>query len=133
MYKAGGVLLMIAGVLGSIVGLALLFGVSLVGAALSALGITSLAAAIGVVMLVFSIIEFAGGYVAYEGRSWYASIVGAVLGMLTIVTLPLTMVGMILIALGEGQFKDSPAVTTVGEYAERPSEEPSGAHSRADD
>lgn len=132
-YKAGGVLLMIAGVIGSIIGLALLFGASVFGGTLTALGVTSLAAIIGVVMLVFSVIEFGGGYVAYEGKSWYASIVGAVLGMVAIVTLPLTMVGMVLIALGEGQFEDSPTATTVDQYTERPAGSPSGSPSGSDD
>ncbi len=132
-YKAGGVLLMIAGVIGSIVGLALLFGPALFGVTLRLLGIGGLAAAFGGVVLVFSVIEFAGGYVAYEGRSWYASIVGAVLGMVTGITLPLTIVGAVLIALGEGQFEDSPTAMVVEQYTERPAGSSSGTTSSSDD
>ena len=52
-YKAGGVLLMIASFIGSIVGLTLLFGPTLFGFTLRLLGIGGLAAVSGVVMLVF--------------------------------------------------------------------------------
>lgn len=134
-YKAGGVLLMISGVLGSIAGLALLFGSSLFGNTLNALGVTSLTAAIGVVVLVFSVIEFAGGYLGYGGHSWYGSMIGGILGMVTIVTLPLNLIGTMLIALGEGQFEDSPvAVATASdEYAEGRPGVSSGTPSSTDD
>ena len=101
MYKAGGFLLMLAGVVGAIVGLGLLItsaGVPMLG--LSGLG----AATVGGIVLVFSIIEFAGGVSAYRGRNWYGSMTAGVLGLVTIFTLPLDLIGTLLIALGEGEF-----------------------------
>jgi hypothetical protein len=100
-YKAGGFLLMLAGVIGAIVGLGLLItsaGISLLG--LSGLG----AATAGGVVLVFSVIEFAGGVSAYRGHNWYGSMTAGVLGLVTFFTLPLDLIGTLLIALGEGQF-----------------------------
>ncbi|MGA9399866.1 hypothetical protein [Haladaptatus sp.] len=100
-YKAGGFLLMLAGVIGAIVGLGLLItsaGISLLG--LSGLG----AATAGGVVLVFSVIEFAGGASAYRGHNWYGSMTAGVLGLVTFFTLPLDLMGTFLIALGEGQF-----------------------------
>jgi len=100
-YKAGGFLLMLAGVIGAIVGLGLL----ITSAGISLFGLSGLAAAIaGGVVLVFSVIEFAGGASAYRGRNWYGSMTAGVLGLVTFFTLPLDLMGTFLIALGEGQF-----------------------------
>lgn len=40
-------------------------------------------AALGVVVLIFSVIEFGGGIAAFEGRSWYGSMIGGILGIVT--------------------------------------------------
>ncbi|WP_423743674.1 hypothetical protein V5735_11630 (plasmid) [Haladaptatus sp. SPP-AMP-3] len=100
-YKAGGFLLMLAGIIGVIVGLGLL----ITSAAGQMLGVTGLGAAIlAGIVLVFSIIEFAGGWSAYNGHNWYGSMTAGVLGLVTFFTLPLDLIGTFLIALGEGQF-----------------------------
>jgi hypothetical protein len=103
-HKAGGVCLMIAGVIGAIVGLSLLFGAASITVPVLGGASGIVLAALGVIMLIFSIIEFGGGVAAYEGRSWYGSMVGGILGFVTFFTLPLDIIGTILIALGEGQF-----------------------------
>lgn len=100
-YKAGGVLLLIAGVIGAIVGLGMLLG-STTG---SVFGLNPpTAALLGGVMLVFSVIEFGGGILAYRGSNWYGSMTAAILGLVTVFTLPLDLIGTILIALGEDHF-----------------------------
>lgn len=102
-YKAGGVLLMIAGIIGAIIGLALLLGGASVGTVFGVNGLVLVA--VGAVMLIFSLIEFAGGAASYNGRSWYGGIIGGILGILTIFTIPLDLIGLVLISLGEGQFR----------------------------
>jgi hypothetical protein len=103
-HKAGGVCLLIAGVIGAIVGLSLLFGAASITVPFLGGASGIVLAALGVVVLIFSIIEFGGGVAAYEGRSWYGSMIGGILGMVTFFTLPLDIIGTLLIALGEGQF-----------------------------
>lgn len=100
-HKAGGILLVIAGVVGAIVGLGLL-----ISAATGALEIVSplVTAISGGMVLVFSVIEFGGGIAAYNGRNWYGSMTAAILGLVTFFTLPLDLIGTVLIALGEGHF-----------------------------
>ncbi|MCO8256774.1 hypothetical protein NKF26_23410 [Haladaptatus sp. AB618] len=101
MYKAGGFLLMLSGVIGTIVGVGLL----ITSDSISMLGLSGLGTAtVGIIVLVFSIIEFAGGASAYRGQNWYGSITAGVLGLVTIFTLPLDLIGTLLIALGEGEF-----------------------------
>lgn len=100
-HRAGGFLMMLAGVIGAIVGLGLLIGAATGG--LLGLGAT-VEAVVGGVTLVFSVIEFGGGWSAYNGHNWYGSMTAAVLGVVTFFTLPLDLLGAILIALGEGQF-----------------------------
>jgi len=101
-YRAGGFLMMLAGVIGTIVGLGLLVSSSAGG--IAALGPLATAVA-GGVALVFSVIEFAGGAQAFRGRNWYGSMTAAMLGLVTFFTLPLDLVGAFLIALGEGEFE----------------------------
>ena len=114
-YKAGGFLLMLAGVIGAIVGLGLLIA----SAGTSVLGLSGLAAAIaGGVVLVFSIIEFTGGASAYRGHNWYGSMTAGVLGLVTFFTLPLDLMGTFLIALGEGQFDHAKEAEMVEEERE---------------
>lgn len=101
-YKAGGFLLMLAGVIGAIVGLGLLIAAAAGGVA----QLNALTAGIaGGVVLVFAVIEFAGGWSAYNGRNWYGSMTAGILGLVTFFTFPLDLVGVILIALGEGEFE----------------------------
>jgi len=100
-HKAGGFLMMLAGVIGAIVGLGLLI-TSATGALASVTPLTTAIA--GGVVLVFSVIEFGGGWSAYQGHNWYGSMTAALLGLVTFFTLPLDLLGAILIALGEGQF-----------------------------
>lgn len=103
-HKAGGFLMLLAGVIGTIVSLGMLiaaasgttFGLGAVGAA-----------AVGGVILVFSVIEFVGGWNAYSGENWYGSMTAGVLGLVTVFTLPLDLIAIILIALGEGNFDRS--------------------------
>lgn len=110
-HRAGGFLLMVAGVISAIVGLALLI-VAASGGTLP-LGVSSLVAGLlGGYVLVFAVIEFVAGVLAYRGRDWYASMTGGILGMFGLVTLPLDLIGVILISLGEGQF-DRPTSTRV--------------------
>jgi len=100
-YRAGGFLLVLSGVISAIVGLALLIA----GTAGGVLGYGPLVTGVvGAYVLVFAVIEFAAGTSAYRGRNWYASMTGGILGMLGVVTLPLDLVGLILVALGEGEF-----------------------------
>ncbi|WP_139136026.1 hypothetical protein [Haladaptatus sp. W1] len=100
-YRAGGFLLMLAGIIGVIVGLGLL----ITSASLEVLGLSGLGGAVlAGIVLVFSIIEFAGGWSAYNGHNWYGSMTAGVLGLVTFFTLPLDLIGTVLIALGEGQF-----------------------------
>ncbi|MFB6154159.1 MAG: hypothetical protein ABEJ27_07905 [Halodesulfurarchaeum sp.] len=103
-HKYGGFLMMLAGVIGAIVGLGLLIGAAtggLLGLGLSAVG----EAVIGGIVLVFSVIEFGGGWSAYNGTNWYGSMTAAILGLVTFFTFPLDLIGAILIALGEGRFE----------------------------
>lgn len=60
---------------------------------------------VGGTVLVFSVIEFAGGFAACRGANWYGSMTAAMLGIVTVFTLPLDLTGAILIALGEGRFE----------------------------
>lgn len=100
-YRAGGFLLLLSGVIGAIVGLALLIA----GATGGVFGVSPLLAGVaGAYVLVFAVIEFAAGASAYGGHNWYGSMTGGVLGMLGIVTIPLDVIGIILIALAEGEF-----------------------------
>ncbi|MFB6079522.1 MAG: hypothetical protein ABEJ81_00745 [Haloferacaceae archaeon] len=102
-HRAGGVLLMIAGVIGAVVGLGFLLGAT----AGTVFGLAaSTAALVGGVMLVFSVIEFGGGVLASRGHNWYGSLTAAVLGIVTFFTLPLDLVGTVLVALGEGHFEE---------------------------
>ena len=101
-YRAGGFLMMLAGVIGAVVGLGLLVASTAVGVA--GFGPVTTAAA-GGVTLVFSVIEFAGGIQAFRGRNWYGSMTAAMLGLVTFFTMPLDLVGALLIALGEGEFQ----------------------------
>lgn len=98
-YTAGGFLLMIAGLLGAIVGLGLL-----IAAATAELAPELFWGIVGAFVLVISAIEFAGGWSAYHGRNWYGSMTAGILGLMTIFTFPLDLLGTILIAMGEGQF-----------------------------
>ncbi|ODR82642.1 hypothetical protein BG842_16320 [Haladaptatus sp. W1] len=92
---------MLAGIIGVIVGLGLL----ITSASLEVLGLSGLGGAVlAGIVLVFSIIEFAGGWSAYNGHNWYGSMTAGVLGLVTFFTLPLDLIGTVLIALGEGQF-----------------------------
>ncbi|MFB6253657.1 MAG: hypothetical protein ABEI06_03515 [Halobacteriaceae archaeon] len=100
-HRAGGFMMILAGVIGAIVGLALLIGAATGGI----LGLTATTEAIiGGVVLVFSVIEFVGGWSAYKGKNWYGSMTAAVLGIVTFFTFPLDLLGAILVALGEGRF-----------------------------
>lgn len=102
-HRAGGVLLMVAGAIGAVVGLGLLLGATAGGS----FGLSATATAtVGGVMLVFSVIEFGGGILGYRGSNWYGSLTAAILGLVTFFTLPLDLVGTILIALGEGHFHE---------------------------
>lgn len=101
-HRAGGFLLMLAGVIGAIVGLGLLISAAS-GTVLGAFAPATAAVAGGVV-LVFSVVEFAGGWESYRGKNWYGNTTAAVLGLVTFFTLPLDLIGTILIALGEGRF-----------------------------
>ena len=98
-YIAGGFLLMIAALLGAIVGLGLL-----IASATGELGPALFWGIVGAFVLVISAIEFAGGWSAYHGRNWYGSMTAGILGLMTIFTFPLDLLGTILIALGESQF-----------------------------
>jgi len=106
---------MLSGVISAIVGLAFLIagatgGTGILGVTLSPL----LAGIVGDYVVVFAVIEFGAGALAYRGHNGYGSMTGGILGLLGLVTLPLDLVGIVLVALGEGDF-DS-----------RASEEPSG-------
>lgn len=100
-HRAGGFLLILAGIIGAITGLGLLIGAA--GGGVFGLGAVT-AGVFGAVVLVFAVIETAGGWAAYNGRNWYGSMTAGVLGMVTFFTLPLDLIGTLLIALGEGQF-----------------------------
>lgn len=107
-HRAGGFLLMLAGVISAIVGLGLL--VASAAGGLPALGASALVTGLfGGYVLVFAVIEFIAGVLSYRGRNWYASMTGGILGMFGLVTLPLDLVGIILVALGEGHFDREPA------------------------
>lgn len=104
MYRAGGFLLMLAGVIGAIVGFGLLIAAA-AGVSLG-LGLTPLTGGIvGGVVLVFAAVEFAGGVAAFNGKNWYGSMTAGIIGMITIFTLPLDLVGVLLISLAEGDFE----------------------------
>ena len=64
-------------------------------------------------MLVLAVIDFIAGVLSYRGWNWYASMTGGILGTFGLVTLPLDLVGIILVALGEGQFDRTPPAATV--------------------
>jgi len=102
MYHAGGFLMMLAGVIGAVVGLGLLISAATGGVVglLTPIG----AAVAGGIVLVFSVIEFVGGTRAYRGKNWYGSMTAAILGLVTFFTLPLDLLGALLIALSEGEF-----------------------------
>ncbi|MFB6253667.1 MAG: hypothetical protein ABEI06_03565 [Halobacteriaceae archaeon] len=101
-HRAGGFLLMLAGVIGAIVGLGMLVSAAAAGGMLNIS--PTITATVGGVVLVFSVIEFVGGWAGYKGSNWYGSMTAAVLGIVTLFTLPLDLIGSILIALGEGHF-----------------------------
>ncbi|MFB6129480.1 MAG: hypothetical protein ABEJ28_01500 [Salinigranum sp.] len=92
---------MLSGVISAIVGLGLLIASATGGV----FGLSPLVSGVvGGYVLVFAVIEFAAGWSAYQGHNWYGSMTGGILGMLGLVTLPLDLVGVILVALGEGEF-----------------------------
>lgn len=97
--------MILAGVIGAITSLGLLVSSGTGESALLGLSPTA-GAIVSAIILVFSVIEFLGGVSAYKGRNWYASMTAGVLGFVTIFTFPLDLVGIILIALGEGEFDD---------------------------
>ncbi|MFB6282935.1 MAG: hypothetical protein ABEK59_03245 [Halobacteria archaeon] len=104
-YKAGGFLLILSGVIGAIVSLGLLVSSGTGGLTIAGVALTPVATAIlAALILVFSVIEFLGGWHSYKGENWYGCMTAAVLGMVTIFTIPLDLVAVILIALGEGEF-----------------------------
>ena len=106
MHRVGGVLLAISGIISCIIGLATLFGMANLPSGASTLltGGVMAGATLGAVFLVFGLIEIAGGYVGYRGRNWNLSILGSVLGLFTIVTLPLALSALVLFGLSENQF-----------------------------
>lgn len=104
-HKAGGVLLMLAGAIGAIVGLGMLVTAVTAGGFLGVLNATT-ATILGVIVLVFSVIEFAGAIAAFRGSNWYGSMTAAMLGIVTVFTLPLDLIGAILFVLGEGRFEE---------------------------
>jgi|GEM_PF-2629233 len=113
---AGGFLLMLAGVIGAIVGLGLLIAAA---GGVDLFGLTAFSAGLaGGVVLVFSVVEFAGGWAAYQGHNWYGSMTAGVLGMVTFFTLPLDLIGTLLIALSESQFDREPTEEIVEEPVE---------------
>jgi hypothetical protein len=92
---------MVAGVIGAIVGLGFLIAAAAGGVG----GLDPLTAGLaGGIILVFAVIEFAGGWAAYHARGWYGSMTAGVLGLVTFFTFPLDLVGTILIAISEDQF-----------------------------
>lgn len=103
-HKAGGFLLVLAGVIGAIVGLGLLIAAT-GGAGAFGLSSTMLGVA-GSVILVLAVIECVGGWSAYKGKNWYGSMAAGVLGLATFFTLPLDFIGTLLTALGESQFDE---------------------------
>ncbi|MFB6129237.1 MAG: hypothetical protein ABEJ28_00255 [Salinigranum sp.] len=128
-YRAGGFLLMLAGVISAIVGLALLIAAAGGGIApLSPLA----AGLLGGYVLVFAVIEFVAGAMAYRGHNWYGSMTGGILGMLGFVTLPLDLVGVVLVALGEGQFDREADATATVVSADAPTDVRGGDASGAD-
>jgi len=104
-HKAGGFLLMLAGIIGVIVGLVGLIS-AVTGTAIPLVDFSPVVTGLGsAVVVVFALIEFGGGVAAYRGKNWYGSMTAAILGMVTLFTLPLDLIGTILIALGEGGFE----------------------------
>ncbi|MFB6178677.1 MAG: hypothetical protein ABEI77_03005 [Halorientalis sp.] len=128
-HRAGGFLLVLAGIISAIIGLGLLMAAASGG--LAAVGASSFVTGlIGGYVLVFGAIEFIAGVLAYYGEDWYVSMAGGILGMAGLVTLPLDLVGIILVALGEGQF-EHPETLAV-EATEIPSEEVSSSAASSD-
>lgn len=127
-HRAGGFLLMLAGVISAIVGLGLLMAAA--GGGLAVVGASGFVTGLfGGYVLVFAVIEFIAGVLSYRGRNWYASMTGGILGMFGLVTLPLDLVGIILVALGEGQFDQPPVerTDTAGTSSETVVSDPSGS------
>jgi hypothetical protein len=104
MCRAGEFLIILAGVIGAIIGFGLLI-VAATGVNLE-LGLTPFTGGLlGAIVLVFAAVEFAGGVAAFNGRNWYGSMTAGIIGMVTFFTLPLDLVGVILISLAEGDFE----------------------------
>lgn len=83
------------------------------------LGLNGFATAVaGGIILTLSIIEFAGGTSACHGHNWYGSMIAGVLGLVTFVTIPLDLIGTLLIALGEGQFDHTREIEMIEENHE---------------
>lgn len=102
--RAGGVTLILASVVGVLVGLGLLVATA-AGGVLGLLTART-AVSLGVIILVASVLEFLGGWAAYRGRHWYGSMACAVLGLSTLFAFPIALVGTLLVALSEDEFED---------------------------
>lgn len=61
-------------------------------------------AAVAAFSLVISVLLLLGGASSYRGKNWYASMTTGVLGLTVLHTFPLTIVAVILISLAEGRF-----------------------------
>lgn len=134
-HRTGGALLMSAGLLDVIAGLA---------SAVAAVTPPSLTAAVAPalfgplplvvfflgsgVAIVVGCIEIAGGWAAATGRYWYGSLATGVLGQVVVITLPLNVLAVVLVALAEGQF----VPPDTGPVSRRPGYEADGLDSGTD-
>lgn len=112
-HRVGGVLLVIAGVIGAMIGL----GIALAGLVQPIAGLEPLTTGVlGGVVLMIGVVQVLGGRLAYQGRSWYGGMVAGLLGLAMLATAPLTLLGVVLIALGESQFDGAGTVFSYRTY-----------------
>jgi len=109
---AGGVLLLIAGIISLIFWIFVVIGFAAIGAMSAVVPIAGFAGAImivcGVVEIIFSIIALLGGVMAIQRKMWGLALAGSILGLFTFgyfITSILSLVALILIALSKSEFQ----------------------------
>lgn len=110
---AGGVLLLIAGIIALINWIWVAFVAGTIGGMMTAIpglgGFGAIMIVCGVVGIIFSIIALVGGVMAIQRKMWGLALAGSILGLFTIgfvfVSSILSLIALILIALSKSEFQ----------------------------
>lgn len=103
MAMAGGILLILAGIIGMACGAYFAF----IGSLLFWFGFGG-ALVCGILMLVFGILSLVGGIFALQRKAWAMALIGGIFGLLSwgfFVSFVLGLIGLILIAIGREEFE----------------------------